>query len=188
VVLDEELLRQARESAARWVDAQHQAEVAKADYHHAVRRLHFGGARLREIAEALEISHQRVHQIVESSGGSTGSKPRKKAGADLACTFCGTSKDEVVRLIVGPGVSICDDCVALGQRVVSQPQLLETPHTRLDPVVRGSNLDCSFCGKSASNVDRLVAGPGVRICDECLALSAEIIAAQSAQSGQEGKT
>jgi len=34
---------------------------------------------------------------------------------------------------------------------------------------------CSFCGKSRKQVDRLVAGPGVFICDKCVALCNEII-------------
>ena len=35
---------------------------------------------------------------------------------------------------------------------------------------------CSFCGKSRDEVRRLIAGPGVYICDECVALCQEIIA------------
>jgi ATP-dependent Clp protease ATP-binding subunit ClpX len=34
---------------------------------------------------------------------------------------------------------------------------------------------CSFCGKSQEQVKRLVAGPGVYICDECIELCSEII-------------
>ena len=34
---------------------------------------------------------------------------------------------------------------------------------------------CSFCGKPDSMVQRLVAGPGVYICDECIGLSAAVI-------------
>ncbi len=34
---------------------------------------------------------------------------------------------------------------------------------------------CSFCGKSAEQVRRLVAGPGAYICNECIALCNEII-------------
>ncbi|MEV4248761.1 ClpX C4-type zinc finger protein [Streptosporangium canum] len=34
---------------------------------------------------------------------------------------------------------------------------------------------CSFCGKPTTEVDKLVAGPGVYICNECVALSATII-------------
>jgi len=36
-------------------------------------------------------------------------------------------------------------------------------------------LKCSFCGKSQEKVKRLVAGPGVYICDECIELCSEII-------------
>ena len=36
-------------------------------------------------------------------------------------------------------------------------------------------LKCSFCGKSQDQVKRLVAGPGVYICDECIELCSEII-------------
>ncbi|MDQ9749137.1 ClpX C4-type zinc finger protein, partial [Acinetobacter baumannii] len=34
---------------------------------------------------------------------------------------------------------------------------------------------CSFCGKTQEQVQRLVAGPGVYICDECVTLCNEII-------------
>lgn len=37
------------------------------------------------------------------------------------------------------------------------------------------HLKCSFCGKSQEQVKRLIAGPGVYICDECINLCSEII-------------
>lgn len=37
------------------------------------------------------------------------------------------------------------------------------------------NLNCSFCGKSQEQVRKLVAGPGVYICDECIELCSEIV-------------
>ena len=36
-------------------------------------------------------------------------------------------------------------------------------------------LACSFCGKAAGDVAKLVAGPGVYICDECVALASRIM-------------
>ena len=39
----------------------------------------------------------------------------------------------------------------------------------------GDLLKCSFCGKSQKQVKRLIAGPGVYICDECIELCNEII-------------
>ncbi|MBV9606390.1 MAG: hypothetical protein JO027_14835 [Solirubrobacterales bacterium] len=40
------------------------------------------------------------------------------------------------------------------------------------------SIRCSFCGKRASEVDRIIAGPtpAVAICSECVGLCAEIIA------------
>ncbi len=38
------------------------------------------------------------------------------------------------------------------------------------------NLTCSFCGKSQKEVKKLIAGPTVYICDECIALCNDIIA------------
>jgi len=45
------------------------ADRARIDLHHAIRRLHAAGGSLREIAEALGLSHQRVHQIVDTEEG-----------------------------------------------------------------------------------------------------------------------
>ena len=38
---------------------------------------------------------------------------------------------------------------------------------------------CSFCGKGKDDVKKLVAGPGVYICDECIDLCVEIIDEES---------
>jgi ATP-dependent Clp protease ATP-binding subunit ClpX len=49
----------------------------------------------------------------------------------------------------------------------------------------GELLKCSFCGKSQKQVQQLIAGPGVYICDECVELCNEIIdERQSEHSGQ----
>ena len=34
---------------------------------------------------------------------------------------------------------------------------------------------CSFCGKSQRQVKKLIAGPGVYICDDCVGLAVEMI-------------
>ena len=38
-----------------------------------------------------------------------------------------------------------------------------------------AKLKCSFCGKTQNQVHKLVAGPGVYICDQCIELCSEII-------------
>ena len=65
-----ELLAEARQAQERLIDAERDVEVARAEFHRAVRRLHLHGSSLRELAAGLGLSHQRVHQIVEEAGGS----------------------------------------------------------------------------------------------------------------------
>ncbi|MGQ0825437.1 MAG: ATP-dependent Clp protease ATP-binding subunit ClpX [Actinomycetota bacterium] len=46
----------------------------------------------------------------------------------------------------------------------------------------GDLLKCSFCGKSQKQVKKLIAGPGVYICDECIDLCNEIIEEELSQN------
>ncbi|MDR9785764.1 MAG: ATP-dependent Clp protease ATP-binding subunit ClpX [Peptococcaceae bacterium MAG4] len=46
-------------------------------------------------------------------------------------------------------------------------------------------LRCSFCGKTQDEVRKLVAGPEVYICDECVGLCNEIMAEENFEAGQE---
>ena len=45
-------------------------------------------------------------------------------------------------------------------------------------------LKCSFCGKGQEQVKRLIAGPGVYICDECIELCSDIIADEAEETLQ----
>jgi len=130
VPLDADLLSQARTAEAHVIDAEHDAEVARAEFHRAVRRLQLAGGSLREIAEALGLSHQRVHQIVDSAGGSRSwRKGHAGAGELLSCSFCGKQQKQIKKLIAGPSVYICNECihrvhavlVAAGKTVRSPP-------------------------------------------------------------------
>ena len=52
---------------------------------------------------------------------------RKKGNApgELCCSFCGKNQDEVQRLIAGPDVYICDECVALCNEIIAQESVTE---------------------------------------------------------------
>ena len=50
------------------------------------------------------------------------------------------------------------------------------------------NLRCSFCGKTQENVKKLVAGPGVYICNECVDLCTSIIEAEGLNEEELGYT
>ena len=50
----------------------------------------------------------------------------------------------------------------------------------------GKLLYCSFCGKSQHEVRKLIAGPSVFICDECVELCNDIIREEASDAGQSG--
>ena len=50
----------------------------------------------------------------------------------------------------------------------------------------GDLLKCSFCGKSQKQVKKLIAGPGVYICDECIDLCNEIIEEEFSEGADVG--
>ena len=78
--------------------------------------------------------------------------PRKDSQDDiLRCSFCGKSQDEVKRLIAGPTVYICDECIDLCNDIILEEGAAErsdalrrllTPHEinqRLDEYIVGQN-------------------------------------------------
>ena len=47
--------------------------------------------------------------------------PRKEnSSGELVCSFCGKSQDEVKKLIAGPSVYICDECVSLCNEIIQE--------------------------------------------------------------------
>jgi hypothetical protein len=88
---------------------------------------------------------------------------------------------EVRKLIAGPTVYICDQCIKRCNEIIAEeanrpeptPETKPAPprqHTRSNQLLR-----CSFCGKTQREVRKLIAGPTVYICDECIGLCNEII-------------
>ena len=195
--VDDELLAAARAAQARVVEAERGVDLARAEFRYSVRKLHLAGASLRELGEALSLSHQRVHQLVEEAGGggrgwrsltAHGERPRR---GDLACSFCGKPQKETRKLIAGSGgVAICDACAAKADRVLETGKVAATPLSSIKPVplptagsvpsAAGAAGRCSFCGKGRDQVDGLAMAAGtttagVSICAECVALCHEII-------------
>ncbi len=182
--VDEELLAAARQAQERLIEADHAAAVAKAEFHRAVRRLHLSGASLRELAAALHLSHQRVHQIVEIAGGGRRWGRRGRLPPDLACSFCGRPQRKTRKLIAGPGIYICEKCVDAAEAVIRTGQATETALGPLQSVPGNmTQRRCGFCGKHRLQVTGLATGAGspaakpagdTAICAECLILCREI--------------
>jgi hypothetical protein len=176
VPLDASLLAQAKAAEARVIDAERDAEVARAEFHRAVRRLQLAGASLREIADELGLSHQRVHQIVESAGGSRRWRSRPPAGAQLAsCSFCGREQKQTKVLIAGPGAYICDRCIPRADAAIATGATAASPAGPIQAVREEARAErCSFCGKCRYQVPGMATALGSRICTECLDLCHEI--------------
>ena len=51
-----------------------------------------------------------------------------------------------------------------------------------DLPTKGATLYCSFCGKSQHEIRKLIAGPSVFICDECVEISMEILLVERNQA------
>jgi DNA-binding CsgD family transcriptional regulator len=123
MTLDRDTLSRAEEARARLLELQHSAEVARVDYHHTIRQLHAAGGSLREIADALGLSHQRVHQIVEPVDGSSAGErgPSHRAHRRLRGFVPFERFTGEARNVVGSAI---DEAGALGHRRVGTEHLL----------------------------------------------------------------
>jgi|SRR5215472_4534895 len=173
-----DLLGEAKAAEERLIDAEHAVEVARAEFHRAVRRLHLAGASLRDIAAMLGLSHQRVHQIVEGAGG--GRRWRKgqdRAGKLRCCSFCGRPQQKVKKLIAGPGVFICDRCIPVATAVLDTGTPAAMAWGTISPVAEEVREQrCRFCGKRRDQATGIASAGDASVCAECLVLCNEIVA------------
>jgi hypothetical protein len=172
--MSQELLDKARAAGAELAAAERQVLTTRADYHTAIRRLHLAGASLREIADALSLSHQRVQQIVNVSGGSWWRRGwwTRRSRQDAVCTWCDRPPSEVAKLVAGPHVFICDTCVTTAGRVERGMAKTGGP---LKLARTGSRERCTFCHKRPNDTRAVITGPAAHICSECLHICREIM-------------
>jgi hypothetical protein len=151
--LEMDLWEEALAAKGRVEDIEAEVERARSSFHELVRQLNTSGASLREIASRVQLSHQRVHQIVEG----------------VACGFCDRRRAECERMVAGPGVFICDSCTSLGLHALAEGWGASDERTRLE--VRSDEERCCFCRKRASRVGPLATRGTMRICGHCLTLA-----------------
>lgn len=117
---------------------------------------------------------------------------RQTDRSGFSCSFCGARSPR--KLIAGPAIFICNDCVAssaemlgMGNTVVPPTTgLTETPGSRSEGTLirlfqkpkRPNAPTCNFCGRSTPNLVQPPSKLGTRahICGECVGLCQQIIA------------
>lgn len=176
MALNEELLKKARTAGARLAEAERQVDLARAEYNTVVRRMHLAGASLRELAGALDLSHQRVKQIVDEAGGTWWQRiwRTRNVKRDATCTFCDRPPSEVSKLIAGPNVYICDSCV-LGAELALSSGGPPKAGAKLAAAKEGSRAICSFCGKRRASDRPVAVAAASSVCAACLRLCRQIL-------------
>jgi ClpX C4-type zinc finger len=78
--------------------------------------------------------------------------------------------------IIKTYAQIIDDFLTKGTSVaVDDHETPKSKQPKSKKSERANQLKCSFCGKPQNTVKKLIAGPGVYICDECVDLCNEIL-------------
>ncbi len=174
--INQELLKKARAAAELLADTEREVQLARTEYYSIIRRMHLAGGSLREISQALGLSHQRVQQMVQVTGGSWWRRiwRSRNLKENLVCTFCKGSQNEVSKLIAGPEVYICDRCVAKAERIMADSRI-PTCSGFLVPVKEGSRARCSFCRKGRTADRPLLTGSAGNICGECLGVCRQVL-------------
>jgi ATP-dependent Clp protease ATP-binding subunit ClpX len=65
---------------------------------------------------------------------------RDDSNGNLCCSFCGKSQKEVKKLIAGPTVYICDECIALCNDIIAEEVEKDEPHGGSDPIPKPAEI------------------------------------------------
>lgn len=79
-------------------------------------------------------------------------------GKDLHCLFCGKSQDEVIKLIAGPSIFICNECVGLCNAILDEPENSDGKALTI----------CRFCGNNGELEQMLDIAKKGFICQDCM--------------------
>lgn len=125
---------------------------------------------LEWINQNLAVGDEVTIKIVEASECDEANRKEVTYGG---CSFCNKRQGEVAKLIAGPAVYICDECVgdclaALGTR--------EPSGTITTIIDKAAEVRCSFCGKQPSEIAGMVGVATARVCNECIKICDDILA------------
>jgi ATP-dependent protease Clp ATPase subunit len=100
----------------------------------------------------------------------------------LNCSFCGKGQHQVAKLIAGPKVHICDECIALSTKAAkSSPSRIvrvDKEASDIEACPDGTVVSCSFCGRGRA---KMISASEAAICEGCLGLCLEILSEAKAK-------
>ncbi|HET8671980.1 MAG TPA: ClpX C4-type zinc finger protein [Candidatus Saccharimonadales bacterium] len=141
--------------------------------------LRVGGLMNRESGETelvewlhqdLAVGDEIVIKIIEAT---VCDEPKNKEVSNIQCSFCNKKQFDVAKLIAGPGVYICNECVGSCTYSLGAGESTGIITMIIDTTAEET---CSFCGKKPIEVERIVGVPAARICNECIKICHEILA------------
>jgi hypothetical protein len=98
--------------------------------------------------------------------------PPQSTAADIHCSFCHKSRAEVRKIIAGPSVFICDECVELCDDLIAEHSEAHFPVERVR--VNAGTASCSLCRLPKDVRDlRMIEERGL-LCLECIAATRRV--------------
>jgi len=89
--------------------------------------------------------------------------PRFEEDAETSCSFCGKKQSEARKLIAGPSVHICDECVDLCKNIVLQEAEADQAETK-----SGENRLCGICMEARESDELIFLPHAAYMCAGCL--------------------
>jgi ATP-dependent protease Clp ATPase subunit len=91
----------------------------------------------------------------------------------LRCSFCNKSQRDVAKLIAGPAVQICDECIGICNKIVAEDVVLESENTvraaiPADPPDVRPSVDCRLCGRRTDSSQQLEVPKLGVVCLACV--------------------
>ncbi len=194
--LDPELVRAGRRLQERLAELGAEVERVEADLRAHVGRMAAAGGSPAGIATALGLDQQQVREWLRAApGGPDAAAVAAVAPGVKAVSATGAAEGDVTepgawtraRAPVPAGTGAADAYGVAVQMVAEElddAEEVELGGPSRQPAATGwTTLSCAFCGATQEGAGKLIAGPGVAICDGCSRLALDLLVAGEDQAG-----
>lgn len=102
-------------------------------------------------------------------------KPSPPPGGELRCSFCSKTRRDVRKLIAGPGVVICDECIEVCNDILADDHRFasaeqeDEPSTTSSADVADFPVLCRLCGMQVLSGEAVLIEDRGMLCKPCIA-------------------